>query len=329
MPLTVLLLTTLCACHTDGNKARFTGKLSNITEAEFYAYNEDGDFEKLDTIRIADGEFTYECQTSKPLLLTLLYPNFTQTYVILEPGKTVKMKGDAAKIGEASITGNDENELLSDFRQQTAGGNKRNNLAAASQFIRRNAGTLAAVAVFKKYFATDENPDAANALQLLDVLKKAQPHSRTITTMETHLRPRLTCSAGQKMPDFTATTLDGRTVRSADYSGKRLIVLACASWRMQSFTFLRRVRSMLKETGMQHWDCLIVSLDADTESFRRQVKNDSISSPMVCDGKAFASPLVGKLGITHVPSCMLVGANGKIIARDITDEKVLREKLRK
>lgn len=327
--LAALILTTLCACHTDKNKARFTGSLSNISEAEFYAYNEDGDFERFDTIRIADGKFTYECKTEKPLLLTLLYPNFTQTYVVLEPGKTIKMKGDAAKIGEASITGSDENELLGDFRQSVANGNKRNNQAAASQFIRRHAETLAAVAVFKKYFATMENPDAANALQLLEVLKKAQPQSRAIATLESHLRPRLTCGAGQKIPNFTAKTLDGQTVRTSDFRGKRFLVVACASWRMQSFTFLRRLRSMLTETGMQHWECLIVSFDVDIENFRRQVKHDSITSPMICDGQAFSSPLATTLGITHVPSCMLVGADGKIIARDITDETTLREKLRK
>ena len=92
--LLALLWLTL-ACGPDKDRVRFEGKLENINNAEFYVYSEDGSFDGVDTVRIEDGKFIYERKLTEPMVLTLLYPNFTQTYVVLEPGKTIKLRGDA------------------------------------------------------------------------------------------------------------------------------------------------------------------------------------------------------------------------------------------
>ena len=104
----------LAACSQPKDKFIFEGKIAGIQQAEFYVYSDDGALSGVDTIRIDDGKFSYECQLTSPAVLTLLYPNFSQTYIVAEPGKTIEMKGDAAKLGEADITGSEENELLTD-----------------------------------------------------------------------------------------------------------------------------------------------------------------------------------------------------------------------
>ena len=45
---------------------------------------------------------------------------------------------------------------------------------------------------------------------------------------------------------------------------------------------------------------------------------------MVCDRKAFNSPLVTKLGLRYVPSVMTVNSKGCIVQRDVTDLTKLR-----
>lgn len=175
--LSVVALLLLAACGPAKDRVRIEGILSGVNDAEFYVYSEDGAFDGIDTIRISDGKFTYERKLSAPAVLTLLYPNFTQTYIVAEPGHTVKMKGDASKIGESQITGTEQNELLSDFRTKHSNDPANMQKLAAAQFVRENANTLAAVAVFRKYFANQQNPDAAMALKLLDVLKRHSPRS--------------------------------------------------------------------------------------------------------------------------------------------------------
>ena len=107
----------LAACGPDKDTMRFEGKLQNIRQAEFYIYSEENPAAGFDTIHISNGKFEYEKKIDRPSVLTLLYPNFSKTYIVAEPGATIKMKGDAAKIGEAEITGNEDNKRLTARRQ--------------------------------------------------------------------------------------------------------------------------------------------------------------------------------------------------------------------
>jgi len=312
------VLVAMTACGPGEDRVRFKGILENITNAEFYAYSEDGAFDGVDTIRIEDGAFVYERKLQQPALLTLLYPNFTQTYVVLEPGKTIKMKGDASKIGEAEISGTEQNELLTDFRLSNLNKPEANGRMAAAQFVRSHAATLAAVAVFRKYFAQPQTTDVTTALQLLDVLKKAQPKERAVAYLDNFYRPIFSNGVGQSLPAFTAEDLNGRIVSSADYSGKRLAIVCVGTWQYESLTFLRQLRDKLKRAHNK-WECVVVSLDVDCNVLRDRLKSDSITYPVICDRQAFESPLVTKLGLHYVPSCMLVDARGKIIQRDATN----------
>lgn len=315
---TLIAFTWLTACGPDKDKIRFEGQLDNINDAEFYILSEDGAFSGIDTVKITDGKFTYERNLSTPAVLTLLYPNFTQTYIVAEPGQTVKMKGDAAKIGEAKISGTEQNELLSDFRLKHATDIATNQRLAAMQFVTDNSHTLAAVAVFLKYFAKKQETDPRIALQMLDILKKAQPKERAVAYLNQHYRPFFLNGKGQLLPSFTAHTLDGRKLSSADFRGRNLVIACMASWQSDSRQLLRSLHHKLK-TMPGKWQCLVLSLDTDLSMLRSELRIDSLTSaPVICDQQAFQSSLFTTLGIHYVPSLMLVNAQGRILQRDIT-----------
>lgn len=314
----ILLLLSLFVvegCKVGKDRIRFQGKLENITNAEFYAYSEDGAFEGVDTIRIEDGKFVYERKLLQSTLLTLLYPNFTQTYVVVEPGKTVKMKGDASKIGEAEFSGTEQNEMLTEFRLSNLNKKESDVRLAAAQFIRNHATTLAAVALFRKYFSQSQSPDVTTAFQLLDILKKAQPRERAVTYLNDFYRPIFRNGVGQTLPDFTIEDINGKNIQSTDYRGKQLAIVCMGTWQSESMFFLRQLHNKLKKAHSK-WECLVVSLDVDSKVLRERLQADSIHYPIICDRQAFESPFVKKLGLHYVPSCMLINAQGKIIQRD-------------
>lgn len=312
----VIFLLTVISCGPAKDRMRFEGTLNGISDAEFYVYSEDGAFEGIDTVRITDGKFSYERQLNRPAIFTLLYPNFSQSYIIAEPGKTIKLKGDASTIGEATLSGTEENEKLSDFRKKHVNDVPTNQSLAAAQFVRDNAKMLAAVAVFRMYFANKQNVNALTALQLLDVLKKAQPKEAAVMSLDQFFRPIFQNSEGQLLPSFTAQTLDGRKVSSADYRGKNLVIAFTGAWQSDSRSLLVQLRRKL-HTLNGKWSCLVVSLDVDSKLLRSNLRNDSISYPVVCDKKAFDSPLVNQLGVHYVPSLMLINAQGRIVQRDV------------
>ena len=325
----VFSLFALCAlltsCGVEENRTRFEGKISNITNAEFYLYSEEGAFEGIDTIRITDGKFVYERKALEPMLATLLYPNYTQTHVILEPGKVIKMKGDASKLGEASITGSEQNELLTEFRLAHLNTNRKQAELAAAEFVRSHAQTLAAVSVFRRYFADNKHVNAATALQLLDVLCQAQPKSRVVAYIDDFFRPIFKNSVGSRLPGFKVTTLDGKTVTNADYKGKNLIIACVGFWQNDSYHFLRELKRTVKQAG-KNWDCLLVSMDFDLKLLRNRLESDSLDYHVVCEQQAFETPIVRQLGLHYVPSCMVVDTAGVIIQRDVMKVEDLKIK---
>ena len=308
----------LSSCGVDKDRARFEGKISSINNAEFYIFSEEGAFEGVDTIRIEDGKFVYERKALEPLLVTMLYPNYTQAHVILEPGKTIKMKGDASKLGVASITGSEQNELLTEFRQKHANDNEKTTLIAAEEFVRSHATTQAAVSVFRRYFADRKQVQSQTALQLLDVLCEAQPHSRIVEYIDDFFRPIFNNSVGNKLTDFKFETIDGKTKNLSDYQkqDKNLVIACVGLWQNDTHKFMRELNQKMKKAG-KNWTCLIVSMDFDVKAIRTHVKRDSLNYDIVCDRQAFESPIVRELGLHYVPSCMIINAEGTIVQRDV------------
>lgn len=315
----LIVIMSLTACGPDKNRVRFEGELSNINNAEFYVYSESGAFEGVDTIKIEDGRFSYERQIDEPVLLTLLYPNYSQNYVIAEPGKVIKMKGDAAKIGEAEITGTEENELLTDFRLATNDSPERDRQMAATRFIRANAKTLAAVAVFSRYFSAKQKPDAREALSMLDELKQAQPARAEVKYIDEFFRPIFLNGEGVHIPAFEVVTVDGKTINSKDLAGKPFMIVTLASWQPDSYTFIRNLHRTARDRSPQT-KIIIIGMDVERDALTETLKRDSISYPVICERRSFESPVATRLGLRYVPSCMLVDSKGVIVQRDV--EKV-------
>ncbi len=317
----------LTSCGLPKDRVRIEGKFNHISQAEFYVYSEDGAIDGMDTVRIEDGEFVYERQLTDTAILTLLYPNFSEMYVVATPGATIEMEGDAGRLGEMAVKGTTDNEELTKFRLQQLNKPEGNVRLAAAEYIRTHAASRAAVVLFKQYFAKDKRADATTALALLDALRKARPKDLSVTSMHSMLAPLLRNSVGRKMTPFKAKDLDGKTIDSNNYRGKPLLVAFWASWNSDCLVWLDLLRRYEKLYG-DKMSFLHVSLDADVEQCRKQVKTDTLRSPVLCDGGAFSSPLVGRLGVRYLPDVMIVDASGTIVARNLKQDE-LRDAIEK
>ena len=107
----------LCACGETGTRFHLEGKFKNINQGEFYLC--DFDNGTKDTISLRDGRFTYDKDMPDTVVLTLIFPNFSELPIIATPGGNIKMEGDVSHLKETEITGTEENELLTGFRLQT------------------------------------------------------------------------------------------------------------------------------------------------------------------------------------------------------------------
>lgn len=314
----------LTACGPGRGEVRVQGEIGHVRHAELYLYCADGTAEGIDTLRVEKGKFKGDISVSEPCLYTLLLQNFTEYSIILEPGATVSISGDAQNLAGMDVAGTEENELLTEFRMRTLGKSEADVRRAAADFIRSHSGSLAAVAVLRDVFARQQYPDPATVSSLLSVLKKAQPKSRALRHVEQALRPKLVCPPGKPLPDFSAPTIAGGTVSTSDFAGKPLVIALVATWA-QNFNEQLRLLHEARRNGPEGLQIMLVSLDTDTIRLRQRLATDSLRAPVVCDGKSFASPTAQAIGAQYVSTSILVGSDGRVKARDIEPKRLPEE----
>lgn len=324
-PLLLLLglLPLLAACGPDKNHVRLKGEFKNLDNAEFYVFNSEDGFEGIDTIRIEGGKFSHDIPLKEAQVLTLLYPNFSRTLIIAEPGEIVEVASNAEHLDETDVSGTEANERFSKFRLKNNGRPKADLHLAAAQYIRDNSGTPDALAAFMQYFS-EQQPDANEALQLLEVLRKGMPKNKAVQDLDLRMRPLL--ENGVKMPlaDFRATTLDGTVVTRSRFADRPLLVVFFASWQGESHSALKMMNRMRR--AFPSLQTLAISLDTDPQKCRAFLKMDSVAAgSVVCDGKAFHSPAAQSIGVHRVPGNILVNAVGRVVARDVPKEDLEEE----
>jgi len=318
--LCLLSLVLLVACGPAKDKVRIEGKFKNLQNAEFYLYAAESAFDGIDTVRIERGKFKFERTLAEPTIFTMLYPNFSRSFFVAEPGQTIDIAANAEHLDEIAITGNDANERLTKFRREISERKESDRRLAAAQYVRDNAKTLDGTAVFLQFFAEDKQP-ADDVLPLLDVLQKAQPEDPLMTALDARLRPLLKTAVGADLPAFALTTLDGRTLTNADFRGKPLLIVFCAHWQGDSRHYLDRVRR-IREAFPGRLGVLAISLDTSKKTCRQMDEINELGAPIVCDELSFLSPVVETLGVRFVPGCILTTADGKVVGRDFTADEL-------
>lgn len=314
----------LFACGSDKDKAHVKGSFKNVQRAQIFFYSTDGVGEGIDTMQVERGDFDGYITLREPSLYTLLLQNFTEYSLILEPGKTITIQGDAQNLAGMKISGSEENELLTSFRHSVQGKSEREQTTLAADFIRKNAEHLAALAVMRDVFAHQEHHNPALVRELLSLLKKSQSGSRALRQLEQVLNPYVALSEGEKLPNFTAQTLSGNTVSSSDYKGVPLVIVFIATWT-HNYNELMRTLQEVKREGPDNLRFLLVSLDTDIDRLRNRMETDSLAAPVVCEGKAFTSTLWTALGGRYVSTAILVDRNQQIVARDVSIKDLVKD----
>lgn len=308
------------SCGPDSHHGRIKGVIQGVNEANILVFSPieaDCDRGKMDTIKVKRGEFTYDREVEGPVILRLLYPNFSYTSFVMEPGKTVKLKGDGNRLKEITVDGNSDNLLLTEFRQRLLKHSENDMEREAATFVRSHPTTLAAVTVFYDVFGEKQTFESNPSKALLETLRKSQPENDIVKQLSEFLSPLLATSPGMKLPAFSATDLDGRTFAQNDLKGKPTLIVFCAQWQGSFFQMGRKAEALRQEFPESRLNLLFVVLDERESSLRKRLNTSPLPGRIVCDSKGMASPLVRKLGMRNVGGNILCDKDGIIIARDV------------
>ncbi len=317
----VILLLLLASCGAESGRFRIEGRLANMNQAEFYIYNMDGGSLRLDTIKVVDGRFIYETDLEHQGTFVILYPNFSDQVVFGESGAVVEMVGDASHLKDMEVTGTDDNDLMTAWRIQANTLTPPEVNKSAVEFIKEHPASIVSNYLLSRYLVLDDSPDYQQAEELSLLLQKEQPQNGRLLNLSKLLAGLKNYQEGKKLPDFSATDINGKRVSRESLNGELNVICLWATWNYDSQSILRKLNKLRRDYGSR-LTLLSICLEPSVKDCRRFVERDSMRWSHVCDGRMWESPLVTKLGFSDMPGNLFVDRHGKIVAVDVKNKDI-------
>ncbi len=317
----VILLLLLASCGAESGRFRIEGRLANMNQAEFYIYNMDGGSLRLDTIKVVDGRFIYETDLEHQGTFVILYPNFSDQVVFGESGAVVEMVGDASHLKDMEVTGTDDNDLMTAWRIQANTLTPPEVNKSAVEFIKEHPASIVSNYLLSRYLVLDDTPDYQQAEELSLLLQKEQPQNGRLLNLSKLLAGLKNYQEGKKLPDFSATDINGKRVSRESLNGELNVICLWATWNYDSQSILRKLNKLRRDYGSR-LTLLSICLEPSVKDCRRFVERDSMRWSHVCDGRMWESPLVTKLGFSDMPGNLFVDRHGKIVAVDVKNKDI-------
>ena len=246
----ILFTLIVVSCSTSGGTFRMKGKFKNFNQGELLVYSLMGKG-RIDTIKLTEGRFNYEVPIEDTLLLSVVFPNFSEIPVIASPGATLTMQGDASHLREVKVDGDEQNHLLTEFRLQINEATPPEIEKMAADFITAHPESHGCLYVLNKYFLLKNNAPYAKVYDLLTKMQKAAP-SRLTAQLSNQLSGLKRVNVGDRLPKISAKTISGTTISTADMNGDVNVITIWSSWNYESQGIQRQLHRLKKKYGHLH-----------------------------------------------------------------------------
>lgn len=279
----------------------------------------------MDTIKVQDGRFAYQTYLDKETTFNLVFPNFSEQVVFGKPGKKVSIHGDVTHLKEIKIKGSEENNLMTDFRKSIDGCSPPDILKEVKFFVRNHPESFVCKYLIIKYFITVQSHDYKTAYELIKQTAAARPNDMQLKKLKTQLGNLQQASVASALPKFSVRDQNKKIVTQNFCKGKVGLIVVWASWSYEGEEMLRKTKELEDEFG-DKLAIISISLDASRYNCQQSRIRCNVDWSDIFSGKMWESPIVKQLGIGNVPDNIIIGRNGIIRERGVSNNN-LRERI--
>lgn len=314
--MTLLLICTMMSCGTNDHQFKIEGKFEDMPSGELYIYNQSRADAKFDTIYINNGEFAYVGNSEELTPYTIIFANALEQVVFVKNGEIIHYRASANDLKNYQVDGNEENELMNKFREQTNGMNMVQQREIAQTFIDEHPTSAVAIYLFYRLFVQEQTTQISQIKKNLQTLKKAQPQNRFVLKMENSIKQMENGQIGKVIPNIEMTAKSKHTINIGKTNADYTVLVFWATWMSNQYDFIDEFAVLTEDySDNKNLQIIAISLDAEIYKWEDCIKNDTTYCEHLCDGKAWESETVKKLGITTIPTYIVADKKHKIIGR--------------
>ncbi len=298
---------------------RLTGTANSVGHQRVYLQKYDNKiFRTIDSATVEKGKFQFSTPVELPELYGITFDTTVSPLtVFLEDAPIVVDFGEGNHYRNATVAGSKAQQHFERFRE-------RQHTLTPAEFIKEDpASIVAAYVLFRNY---SYNLSPAEIREHLGLLASSLASSQYVKILRQLADKQEAVLPGNKAIDFVSTDADGNEVRFFDHLGDGYVLLDfwaawCGPCRRENPNIVAAVEKY-KDKGFNVFG---VSLDKDKDSWLKAIKDDALNWPQVSDLAFWDTEAPALYGVRFIPSNLLIGPDGIIVARNIKGEELHRK----
>jgi peroxiredoxin len=323
----IAILAVLLPLAVGAQKSSVTCTFNGLADARVVvAEARGGRFVPFDTLTPdAKGRIKVEKATADPVMLVLglMQSDSPVLHVMLLPRENITMEVDFMPalnfMNITSVSGSDNMKLYKEYTNMVTTlllDQQTDLLPKRMESLIEGRPDVLMSAFLVTFFEQQFEQYAPLYMKVRDALIGRWADNEFVKHIDGRLRSVLV--AGMDAPDIVMADPDGKERKLSDLQGKVVLVDFWASWcrpcRMENPNVVR----LYQKFHDKGFEVFSVSLDKDYDSWVRAIKDDGLVWENHVSDLKYWSSAAGRLyGIASIPSTVLVGPDGKILARNL------------
>ncbi|HLN74918.1 MAG: redoxin domain-containing protein [Methylococcaceae bacterium] len=352
--LLIVLLMGFIACNQTPDY-KISVSIASANGKAYLSNRINGEWVKLDSAKIHKGAAKFRGHVENPDICYLTVSNSTQKLPFFIENSDILILGTLDSLSVAKVTGSatqDEYQqlqtkmdeldkkataLFDQSKELEKAGNKAkaDSLLAQSdaiftsidnqqkEYIKANPASWISPYLLSRVYYDMESDVLDGFLKGLDPKLDSVP---SVLTLKERVNKLKTVAVGQTAPDFTMNDVDGNPVKLSDVYSKNEYTLIdfWASWCGPCRHENPNVVATFNKYKDKGFNVMGVSLDNDSEKWKKAIADDQLTWTHVSDLQKWKNQAAALYVVNSIPSNLLVDKTGKIIGRNLREEK-LRE----